>query len=877
MKPLIHLSLAALSFWITTSTFAQEHRYERMVKVRIEKEELRVRITAKVKSEKNTSVLNLEFKDPRDNIWTQFMLFTDVNFKKIVYSEDKDSKSEVKYNIELEAVKSDELLKADIGTTYFDKNNNLKSIYVETIREKILQDFPKIFVNNSSTNPTVAANDSEVKNSIKIKKKTEATLLSNNTIEFEGKKFRIELSDKSILKLFDEKGRFLIVTQNLNSSFFDRSLTPDPFERSRIVDGILRFDTVERAIDLRQFDAEIDLIGHSQKFSIVRDAQEKTINVPQWMDEQFPDLVEIEREKIKNGTEADINDIYSEFHMDILSTFANGKSVKLIGDPGVGKSTLIKILARAIAKGTLPNVPRTLQIRAVSTSKLVAGTKYVGSDAIRMQSLISYAQQVRPAYFIDEFHTMSGAGVYEGNTTNNLNTIKAELETGLLRLIAASTPHEWDNAYATDTALNQRFTKVTAHAPSGEVLLTTIRNAYKLIGKDAPEQAIIEKAIELSNQYSISGAQPRIAINLLLAAGQIKGRNSGSWKAGVADMGSLLEATKKTYNLDPANFDSAKASELIKKLEKLLREEVIGQAEAINKTLDLWLKRFAGVHSKDYADSMILMGPPGVGKTFISKLSSVALGYNYKLIEMNKYKSPHSVEEFRYEVYMAQLKSPATIFTFDEIEKADPAVQNAALSMLQPGQFTVNFKDSYGKFVFEEVRCHNAVFLMTTNAGQGAVTYKPVGFGGKSNVESTQPKRSSNDLRKALVAGGIAEPLISRTGIVVALDLPNRAEFEDALKKAVTKTIKFASGKKSRPITLSNEKEMMAFYMNQFVEGQSDYRTISEYIQDQLDLWIAREIVMSESKKQTTQPIIIKWSPWVSGQGVKPCEKAIGG
>lgn len=878
MKRLLHLGIVALFSIHASQAIAKTddptlHRYERLVRIKIQEQDLPIKVSYRAKSKPGSSSLSAEFLDPRDQRWTQFLLFTDVDFKTITYSADKDPGKTIDLKIKLVSTGADDLIEDEVGALYSSAgNSSAKDLTVETMRQSILEKFPNLFDKNSrSATPPPALPTTEKK-----KNKTTSPELISGAFDYDHKKFKVEIDNTGMLKVIDEKsGRFLIVTQNVPASYFDTKKFFSPTDRITLQDGILRFDAIERAVDLKHFDAEIDLLGHSQKARVVKDAKEEVIDVVKWMDQEFPDLVEQEREKIRNGTEVDINDIYIETHLDILSTFAAGKSVKFLGDPGVGKTTLIKLLARAIAKGLIPNVPRTLQLRAISTSRLVAGTKYVGSDATRIQSLISFASQVRPAYFIDEFHTMSGAGVYEGNTNNILNTIKGELETGLLRIIAASTEYEWDRAYASDKALNQRFHKVPALAPQGEALLTTLRNAYKLVGKEAPEKAVMEKAIELSNKFAISGAQPRLAINLLLQAGQLRGRAQGSWKASPPDMNAVLEAAVKTYQIDPAYFDSSKAADLLAKLKTLLKEEVVGQQDAVNKTVDLWLKRLSGLSSEEYADSMILMGPPGVGKTFLSKLQSQGLGFHHKLIEMNKY-TTGNVEEFRYEVYLALLKSPNTIFTLDEIEKAHPAVQNAALSMLQPGAFTVNFKDSYGKFVFEEVRCRNTMFLMTTNAGQNTVKYKPVGFAGKTSAEDeSNPKRSDTELRQALVADGIVEPLISRTPIIVALDLPTRAEFETALKKAVVKTLQSASARKGRIIQLANEKELMTFYMSKFVEGRSDYRTISQYIQSQLDLWIAREIVISESKKESTKTLVIQWAPWVSGQGADPCSQAL--
>lgn len=903
------LSTAMVMFQLIASSFADDPNlrvYERTIEIHVTEEtNAFIKLEYYVypgsgKTGKIRAQISLDTKT-RNMKFIELFILGELEFKQIVYSVEREYETERKWHPsarldplgkpgEFEYIES-----GSVGVHYIKKGSNaVTPLTVEGLRAVIFYMKANEFKNDPRFYPTIAQEtqiDPNKKAINPLDKVSSGGVSSDqNAVYYKDKKFIIKISNDRIV-IVNDAGRELIVAQPLPASYRNNK-TVSVLEKKGITeDGLLNLNSVNRVIDLENFDGEIDLIGHSLQPQIVVNGEEggahdaekgqKPFDPADWVTDNFPDLVAEERLKMKDKTSQDLDTgFHHEEFQDILSVLSAGKSVRLTGPSGSGKSTKIKLLARAIARGEIKGVPRTTQIRALSASALESGTKYRGSLDTRIQALIAYAKKTKTIFFIDEFHTMSGVGAGSGSSTNSLNSLKEELANGNMRIIGSSTLQEWNNAFASDSALNRRFLDVENVAPNGDKLIKTMRNAFRMMNQQVPSDDLLQMAIDLTNRFSVMGSQPSMAMDILARAGQIVARQSGSWKSVMPTKEAIQQAVMKAYKVDSAWFNQKEITEKIKSLEAVLNEKMVGQDLAKKQVMDFWLRSLAGVGSEENADTMIFMGPPGVGKTFISKLIAKALGYKSKIIEMNKY-ATGDVEAFRYEVYLALMENPLTIFVLDEIEKAHPTVQNAALSMIQPGSFTVNIKDAHGKTVFEEVRCTNAKFEMTTNAGQAAVEMisaaqsgGPLGFRTTEHTASQEKPRMPSDttLRTALVQGGIVQPLVSRAPTIVALGLPSRDEFAEAVRRAVADVLKRESTKKKKEFVLLNPDLFVEYVLKSYSAGYTDYRQVEAALQKDLELWIAREFILAGADKHK---ITIPWQPWISGQGLGPCEEKI--
>ncbi|NDG86097.1 MAG: AAA family ATPase, partial [Proteobacteria bacterium] len=439
-----------------------------------------------------------------------------------------------------------------------------------------------------------------------------------------------------------------------------------------------------------------------------------------------------------------------------------------------------------------------------------------------------------PVLLVDEFHVAVGVGVTKGNPNNIAQTLKPALESGELRMIGISTNQEWDHAFANDAAFDQRFEEVNHAAPTGADLRQKIRNSFTLRGLPVPEESAIERAISLSDRFAITGAQPRKAVNLLIKATGIM--DEFGKEGSPASTAAVEKAAVESYHIDPATFDRMKIHARLGSMKATLESQVVGQKQAIEKINQVWFRKLSGVGSEQTANAILFYGPPGTGKTLTAKLSAQAGGYKSVVIEMNKYASG-DIEGFRYEVFRALRESPNTVLILDEFEKAHPRVQNATLAMMQPGQFTVNFQDHSGRKVFEEVTSRNAIFVLTTNAGQSLFTGRhaprvPVGFKAGDATPPSPSAPSQAEVNATLVQDGISEPVLSRVEAVVGLPRPSSEEFRIALGREIDATLARESKRTGVSFRLSAKDALVAKLMQSYQANASDYRDVGYLIRE---------------------------------------------
>lgn len=768
---------------------------------------------------------NIYIKNQNATEWQWIQGDDQVRFSKVAYTHDLSPEVTVREWVTLSSVgQVPRISKGDLGIQYLDASLKNFQVDYKILRDGVAKEFP--WVISSQAAP---------------RKLPKPKILPAPTRIIEGAyEFHYELTG-NVASLTRSDGKKV--------SFPRRGLGVNPV--FRVEDGILTLDGSPRRFDLRMFDAEVSFIGDTEESVWVKNADGDFVDPVDEADRLYPDLVAKERARIVSGTAAKLEEEAGPASLQIARSLKVRRSVKLLGPAGSGKTTEMHALARLVAQGVIPSMPRTAQIRLLSLNELAAGTKYVGELETKMAILLEMAKKLKCILLVDEFHAAVGVGVSKGNPTNIAQTMKPALESGELRMVAISTRQEWEHAFASDAAFDRRFEEVVLQAPKGEELFRKVKNSLQMKGIPVPEEQVLLRAIELSDRYAITGAQPSKVMNLLQkSATLMEERNGGVGASLPADVAAVERAASETYRIDPAMFDPVFVFQRLSHMREYLTSRVVGQREAIDRITRVWFRKLTEVGSDQTAKAILFYGPPGTGKTLTAKLAAEAGGYLSRTIEMNKY-SNGDIEAFRYEVFLALRESPSTVLILDEFEKAHPRVQNAVLSMMQPGVFTVNFQDASGRRIFEEVKSSNAIFCLTSNAGQSlfepGVERTPVGF--RTQATSMEAARfqsarlSSEAAIATLVRDGISEPVLSRIEAVVGLPRPSEEEFRVALSREIDSILIRESKKQGVSFRLNHREGLIDHLMGRFSPGESDFREVGHLLREYLEPIIAQAVI----------------------------------
>ncbi len=817
--------------------------------------DLRIEMRISTGREDFADECTLSIKNSASNEWLPIHDEKLIRFSKVTYTRDLSPGVKVReWLIASPADGNPKNVRNDLGIAFQDSDLRQTQLYRQSLKSRIEDEFSAIAKGATALPESPRAT---AKAPVKTK---------NSILFYEG--------DREFALTFEKNDAVLSSSDGKSVRFAKEGVSLNSLHH--IEDGILYLTGTARIFDLRMFDAEVSFIGNTTLTNSVQRADGGMAEPETEFNRLYPDLVKKERELIEKKLAAPMTEEASETVLRIARSLRLNKSVKLLGPAGSGKTSEMKALARLIAAGKIPSIPRTAQIRVISLNSLASGTKYVGEIEQKIAVILEYASTARPILLIDEFHVASGVGVSQGNPNNIAQALKPYLEDGSLRMVGISTNQEWDNAFANDAAFDQRFEEVTHAEPKGEELRQKVRNSFVLRGLPVPGPDAIERAIVLSDRFAISGAQPRKAVNLLIKATGIM--DEMGQVGAPANVQSVESAAVESYQIDPTAFDRAKIQERLANMRQVLESQIVGQREAIEKMSQVWFRKLTGVGSSQTANAILFFGPPGTGKTLTARLSAQAGGFKSMVIEMNKYANG-DVEAFRYEVFRALRGSPNTVIILDEIEKAHPKVQNATLAMMQPGQFTVNFEDQGGRKVFEEVNSSNAIFVLTTNAGQSLFTreapraqlgYRPV------PIPTELPggaQATSGEITATLVRDGISEPLLSRIEAVVGMARPSAGEFRTALAREIQATLARESEKVGVTFRLSNQEALIEKLMTSYQPNASDYRDVGALLRENLDPLIAQAII--EPGIETARVIRIDWSPLINVKDLpsaKPCD-----
>ncbi len=400
----------------------------------------------------------------------------------------------------------------------------------------------------------------------------------------------------------------------------------------------------------------------------------------------------------------------------------------LVGEPGVGKTAIVEGLAARIVAGNAPPSLRGKRILALSLGPLVAGTKYRGEFEGRVKRILDEVKRSARdvVLFIDELHTLIGAGAAEGAPLDLSAMIKPELARGDLQCIGATTFDEYRKHIESDAALERRFQPVMVEEPSIDEtieILRGLRERYAAHHRVRIEEEAIEAAAQLSARFIADRFLPDKAIDLVdEAAASVALANKGSVDMPPVTSADVARIVTRWTGIPQASLTESQAQRLLE-LERMLCARVIGQESAITRVCDAIRRARTGLHDPSKPlGSFLFRGPSGVGKTELAKALAEALfGSEAALvrIDLSEFTEPHTVSRllgappgYAGHEEPAQLTEPVRrrpycVVLFDELEKAHPDVAAILLQILDDGRVT----DSKGR----TIDFRNALIILTTN------------------------------------------------------------------------------------------------------------------------------------------------------------------
>ncbi|MDC7689710.1 ATP-dependent Clp protease ATP-binding subunit ClpA [Vogesella indigofera] len=408
----------------------------------------------------------------------------------------------------------------------------------------------------------------------------------------------------------------------------------------------------------------------------------------------------------------------------------------LVGEAGVGKTAIAEGLARRIVGGDVPEVLATATVYSLDMGALLAGTKYRGDFEQRLKQVIKQLSEDKGAIlFIDEIHTLIGAGSASGGTLDASNLLKPALSNGSLRCIGATTYTEFRGIFEKDSALSRRFQKIDVVEPTVEQtveILKGLKSRFEEHHGVKYTVSALTTAAELSARYINDRHLPDKAIDVIDEAGAAQKILPKSRQKKVINKSEIEEIIAKIARIPPKTISSDDRN-VLKNLDRDLKNVVFGQEKAIDAlTSAIKMARSGLGNPQKPIGSFLFSGPTGVGKTEVAKQLAYFLGVELIRFDMSEYMERHAVSRligappgyvgFEQGGLLTEAinKQPYAVLLLDEIEKAHPDIFNVLLQVMDHGKLT----DNNGR----KADFRNVVIIMTTNAGAEALAKPSIGF-----------------------------------------------------------------------------------------------------------------------------------------------------
>ncbi len=408
----------------------------------------------------------------------------------------------------------------------------------------------------------------------------------------------------------------------------------------------------------------------------------------------------------------------------------------LVGESGVGKTAIAEGLARKIIDGEVPEILSKSVVYSLDLGSLLAGTKYRGDFEKRFKALLAeLKKRDRAVLFIDEIHTIIGAGAASGGVMDASNLLKPLLTNGDLRCIGSTTFQEYRGIFDKDRALSRRFQKIDVDEPSVDdtyKILKGLKSRFELHHKLKYSDAALRAAAELAGKYITDRFMPDKAIDVIDEAGAYQQLQAPSKRKKLIGVKDVEDVVAKIARIPPKTVSSSD-KDLLFKLEDTLRMTVFGQSDAVSAVSSAIKLSRAGLVSGDKpVGSFLFAGPTGVGKTELCKQLAKSMGVELLRFDMSEYMERHTVSRLigappGYVGFDqgglltdAVTKHPHSVVLLDEIEKAHPDVFNLLLQVMDHGKLT----DNNGR----AADFRNVILIMTTNAGAESSSRASIGF-----------------------------------------------------------------------------------------------------------------------------------------------------
>jgi len=518
-----------------------------------------------------------------------------------------------------------------------------------------------------------------------------------------------------------------------------------------------------------------------------------------------------------------------------------------VGEAGVGKTALAEGLALAIHNGDVPPALRDVQLYALDMGALLAGTRFRGDFEQRLKAVIRAATaDRRRVLFIDEIHTIVGAGSASGSTMDASNLLKPALASGELRCIGSTTYQEYKRSFERDKALARRFQRIDVAEPTEEeaiAILGGLKSYYEKHHKVRYTAAALRSAVELSSRYINDRYLPDKAIDVIDEAGvaaHLRAKSGETMTVGVRD----TERTVARMAKIPERTVSASDRSRLQNLDAELKEVVFGQDAAIDAVARaIKLARSGLSHPDRPVGAFLFAGPTGVGKTEVARQLARVMGVEFVRFDMSEYMERHTVSRLigappGYVGFDqgglltdAITKTPHCVLLLDEIEKAHPDVFNILLQVMDHATLT----DNNGR----KSDFRNVTLVMTTNAGAYEMSRQTIGFG----------KEVSHGNPRGMIEKMFSPEFRNRLSATIEFGALSSAVMEQVVVKFIGE---LAGRLKTQRVTLEVTAEARKWLAERGYDPHFGARPLSRLIETEISRVLADEVLFGRLSKGGT-------------------------
>ncbi|ODT07908.1 MAG: ATP-dependent Clp protease ATP-binding subunit ClpA [Mesorhizobium sp. SCN 65-20] len=524
-----------------------------------------------------------------------------------------------------------------------------------------------------------------------------------------------------------------------------------------------------------------------------------------------------------------------------------------VGDPGVGKTAIAEGLAKRIVEGDVPEVLEDATIFALDMGTLLAGTRYRGDFEERLKQVVKELEEYAGAVlFIDEIHTVIGAGATSGGAMDASNLLKPALSSGTIRCIGSTTYKEFRQFFEKDRALVRRFQKIDVNEPTVDdaiEIMKGLKPYYESFHKVKYTNEAIKAAVELSARYINDRKLPDKAIDVIDETGasqMLLPENKRKKTIGIRE----IEATVATMARIPPKTVSADDEKVLASLEAELKRVVYGQDTAIEALAASIKLARAGLREPEKPiGSYLFSGPTGVGKTEVAKQLAASLGVELLRFDMSEYMERHTVSRligappgyvgFDQGGLLTDGvdQHPHCVLLLDEVEKAHPDLFNILLQVMDHGKLT----DHNGK----QIDFRNVILIMTTNAGASDMARAAIGFGSS--------KREGDDMEA--INRLFSPEFRNRLDAIIPFGSLPVPVVHQVVQKFV---MQLETQLSERGVTFDLSEEAIAWLADKGYDERMGARPLGRVIQEHIKKPLADEVLFGKLKKGGTVRVTVE-------------------